>query len=320
MSVNPLTAGYDYPMVPPLGNESQERAGQNSFRIAQARPEAHLLQSGADTATVSQSPRPVENTSESLRSGKEQQNNNKAHAEKQESKIKAAFCTCGQNPCICIDSNSQEKQAANASTDLERNPGLFQEEGKKQTSVIEEELTPKEEAVVREMKQRDREVRAHEQAHIAAGGQYVGGGARFSFQTGPDGRQYATGGEVNIDVSEAQTPEATVRKAQTIQKAALAPASPSAQDRAVAAKAAQMSREAQAEISKEKQEQAELAARDLAAKAFSPQNANSLQEETQKGATASAGPMHQENPFPVPGSRDAPPPFSVRNKRLNLVI
>ena len=89
------------------------------------------------------------------------------------------------------------------------------------------------------LKQRDREVRQHEQAHIAAGGAYVRGGASFSYATGPDGQRYATGGEVKIDTSPVPgDPEATIRKMQAVRSAATAPAEPSAQDRAVAADAA----------------------------------------------------------------------------------
>jgi hypothetical protein len=68
-------------------------------------------------------------------------------------------------------------------------------------------------------------------------------------------------GEVSIDVSPAQTPEQTIAKAKRIQAAALAPADPSSQDRAVAAQAAQMAAKARIELSREeKNEAAEAAA------------------------------------------------------------
>jgi len=94
---------------------------------------------------------------------------------------------------------------------------------------------------------RDREVRAHEQAHMAAGGQYAGA-ATYEFERGPNGVSYAVGGEVPISTSEEATPAATLRKAQIIRRAALAPAEPSPQDRRVAAMAAQMESAARAEI------------------------------------------------------------------------
>lgn len=119
-----------------------------------------------------------------------------------------------------------------------------------------QDLTDEEQQQVEELKQRDREVRRHEQAHVAAAGRYANGGPNFSFTTGPDGRQYATGGHVNIDVGPANTPEATLQKAQVIRRAALAPGEPSAQDRAVAAAASQLEIEARREIQEARQEAA----------------------------------------------------------------
>jgi SprA-related family len=68
------------------------------------------------------------------------------------------------------------------------------------------------------LKRRDAEVRAHEQAHLAAAGQYARGGASFSFERGPDGASYAIGGQVNIDLSKEGSPEDTVRKMQTVRR------------------------------------------------------------------------------------------------------
>ena len=114
-----------------------------------------------------------------------------------------------------------------------------------------ESLTADEEKEVRELEQRDREVRRHEAAHTAAAGPHANGGAQFEFTTGPDGKRYATGGEVNIDTSEvSDNPRATIAKMQQIRRAALAPANPSAQDRAVASRAAATEREARAALAK----------------------------------------------------------------------
>lgn len=99
------------------------------------------------------------------------------------------------------------------------------------------------------LRKRDREVRAHEAAHQAAAGGLARGGASFSYQRGPDGQQYAIGGEVNIDTSPVPgNPSATLAKATTIARAALAPAEPSGQDRQVAARAGQMAAQALAEL------------------------------------------------------------------------
>ncbi|WP_206171699.1 putative metalloprotease CJM1_0395 family protein [Thiorhodococcus mannitoliphagus] len=113
----------------------------------------------------------------------------------------------------------------------------------------EQALTQDELREVQLLAQRDAEVRAHEQAHIAAGGPYVNGAASYSYQMGPDGKSYAIGGEVGIDTSmRSGDPEANLEKARTILRAALAPAEPSTQDRSVAADARAMEIDAQREL------------------------------------------------------------------------
>lgn len=104
------------------------------------------------------------------------------------------------------------------------------------------------------LKQIDQKVRAHERAHLSAAAGLAIGGASFQYVRGPDGRQYAVGGEVRIDVSAASTPEQTVAKAQRIRAAALAPADPSSQDRAVAAAAGQLESQARAELARQKRQ------------------------------------------------------------------
>lgn len=108
-------------------------------------------------------------------------------------------------------------------------------------------LSRDEERMVRELQLRDREVRAHEAAHKAAGGS-LAGGMSLSYQTGPDGRQYAVGGEVSIDTGSAGDPQATIGKMRQVIAAALAPADPSSQDRAVAAAARATMAEAQRQL------------------------------------------------------------------------
>ena len=118
--------------------------------------------------------------------------------------------------------------------------------------------------LVRELAARDREVRAHEQAHQSVGGQYAGA-MNFTFKQGPDGKRYAVGGEVPIDVSKVPgDPQATAQKAERIQRAALAPAEPSAQDRQVAALAAQISIEAQNDLRQMERQEAEKTAQERA--------------------------------------------------------
>ncbi len=132
-------------------------------------------------------------------------------------------------------------------------------------------LSPEEQRVVAELQRSDREVRAHENAHIAAAGGYARG-ASFSFTTGPDGRQYAVGGEVSIDSSPVDgDPQATIQKAQQIRSAANAPANPSGQDRQVAAAASQMEAAARIELAQEKRQELEEQQRGAQAGAFEQQ-------------------------------------------------
>lgn len=123
------------------------------------------------------------------------------------------------------------------------------EQAKKQSSGIknETELNEEQKQQVNQLKKRDAEVKSHEQAHMAAGGGIVQGGASYQYTRGPDGKQYAVGGEVKIDLSSEKTPEATIRKMQQVRRAALAPAQPSGADRSVAAQASQIEAQARME-------------------------------------------------------------------------
>jgi len=110
--------------------------------------------------------------------------------------------------------------------------------------------------ILRQLRDRDREVRAHEAAHAAAGGGLVRGGPSFSYQTGPDGRSYAVGGEVQLDVSPvANDPQATLNKANQIRAAALAPANPSSQDIRVASNANQLAARARVDLAVQRREE-----------------------------------------------------------------
>lgn len=95
-------------------------------------------------------------------------------------------------------------------------------------------LSPEEQRVVAELQQIDRTVRAHEQAHLQAGHGVVTSGPNYTYTYGPDGKQYAVGGEVGIDTSAEKKPEDNIDKGERIQAAALAPRDPSPQDYRVA--------------------------------------------------------------------------------------
>ncbi len=119
----------------------------------------------------------------------------------------------------------------------------------------ERELTDEQKREVEQLKRRDREVKAHEQAHQAAGGAYAGA-PKYEYETGPDDRRYAVGGEVSIDASPvAGDPEATIRKMEVVRKAALAPQEPSVQDQRVAQKASVQEAQARRELTEQRNEE-----------------------------------------------------------------
>ncbi|NEV60476.1 putative metalloprotease CJM1_0395 family protein [Thiorhodococcus minor] len=133
-----------------------------------------------------------------------------------------------------------------------------------ESASTEQELSQDEQREVELLKQRDAEVRAHEQAHVAAGGQYVTSAPSYSYQVGPDGKRYAIGGEVGIDTSMGSgDPAANLEKARTLLRAALAPAEPSTQDRRVAADARAMEIEAQRQLAELQQAESEADMADL---------------------------------------------------------
>ncbi|MDR0882613.1 MAG: catalase [Candidatus Adiutrix sp.] len=107
-------------------------------------------------------------------------------------------------------------------------------------------MSEEEKKQVQELKQRDREVHTHEQAHVnAAGG--LAGAPVYEYQVGPDGHRYAVGGHVEVQSTGSSNPEEALREAEAVKRAATAPAEPSGPDRAAAAQAS-------AEISRIKSE------------------------------------------------------------------
>lgn len=131
-------------------------------------------------------------------------------------------------------------------------------EAKLQSGGKAEHAEQSEQRAIAELQRTDREVRAHEGAHLAAAGG-IARGVSFEYVTGPDGRQYAVAGEVSLDASPVQgDPEKTIQKARQIRAAATAPAQPSGQDQQVAAQAAQMEQAARQELAeRHRKEQAE---------------------------------------------------------------
>lgn len=134
-------------------------------------------------------------------------------------------------------------------------PGKYQEKEKDEqpgfASATDKLELSRQAIEIRELQLRDQEVRAHEAAHAAAGGSYAGA-PTYDYKRGPDGRTYAVGGSVSINISPIPgDPQATLQKAQQVRAAALAPAQPSAQDMKVAQQAQALATQARNEISQE---------------------------------------------------------------------
>ncbi len=166
--------------------------------------------------------------------------------EKPVSRQGSAVSTPQDNDSITLSAEGQ-KLSRNSSTtpvtEKDANQTSSEKIGFAQQALTEEQLRQ-----ISELKRRDTEVKTHEQAHLAAAGQYAAGGASFSYKAGPDGKRYATGGEVPIDIGKESSPEATILKMRTVKRAALAPANPSSADRSIAAQATAKESQAMKEI------------------------------------------------------------------------
>lgn len=111
------------------------------------------------------------------------------------------------------------------------------------------QLSPEQLTYLEKLKTTDLHVRTHEGQHMAIAGAYAIGGPRYSYTKGPDGRMYATGGAVKLDTSPIpNNPAATIKKAQILRQAALAPSDPSGADRAIASAASKMEMKARQEL------------------------------------------------------------------------
>lgn len=91
---------------------------------------------------------------------------------------------------------------------------------------------------------------------MAVAGTYAMGGPNYQFTTGPDGKQYAVGGEIRLNTSSIpNNPSATVNKAIILRRGALAPSDPSGADLAVAAAASQMETQARQKLTAQSQKE-----------------------------------------------------------------
>jgi hypothetical protein len=91
-------------------------------------------------------------------------------------------------------------------------------------------LTPREQMLLAELMREDREVRAHEMAHFSMGRPYTSN-PEYWFVTGPLGKRFAVAGHVRFDLTAiVGDQEATLKKFETLRRAARAPSVPSQYD------------------------------------------------------------------------------------------
>jgi hypothetical protein len=177
-----------------------------------------------------------------------------------------------------ISDQPQDKDNKQENSEHEEHPSTQETVERSKSSDGEEQTRAqelKQERVINELQMRDKEVRSHEAAHASVGGS-VTGAPNFSYQIGPDGKRYAVGGEVSVDLSIVNgDPRATIAKMQKVHAAALAPIHPSVQDTRVASTATQLILQAQSELLTELHNER----KEIEAKSVSESSETSLKED-----------------------------------------
>jgi len=108
-------------------------------------------------------------------------------------------------------------------------------------------LTAADEAVIRGLKKLERDLMGREMDQARVGGGVTGRGQHV-VETGPDGERYVTDGDTSPSIIRGGSPEQQLARARAVRRAAMAPASPSSKDLAVANEAARLERAAQKEL------------------------------------------------------------------------
>lgn len=244
MSVSALNnTNYYVPTISTKPASANEAANASSASAL-----TQVQQVDENNTKIQATPNSYASNQENTSSDNSSQNNNANNAPVYTGEeVLAAMSQGSQSQSTNTTNNTNAKQNSQSSQSNQNTQNA------QNSNTGEKVLTEEEQKQVDELKARDMEVKSHEQAHIAAGGSYVRGAASYDYQTGPDGKKYAVGGEVSIDTSAVEgDPQATINKAQVVIKAAMAPAEPSGQDRAVASQARQMMASARKELMSEK--------------------------------------------------------------------
>ncbi len=149
-----------------------------------------------------------------------------------------------------INAEQAEEQQSRGSENQQREQGARESQSSQNQAA---ELI--EAKVLEQLKARDIEVKNHERAHASVGGIHAQSPS-YEYQRGSDGRRYAVGGEVQIDVSPVKDdPQATITKMKQVYAAAMAPVDPSMADIRVANRALQHMQEAKQELTESLGEQ-----------------------------------------------------------------
>lgn len=85
--------------------------------------------------------------------------------------------------------------------------------------------------VLEKFKSIDNKIRTHEQTHASSG--TTTSGIKYNYQAGPDGKLYATGGYVNLNVSIPKDESEAIAKLNEIQKASSSPSGLSGADSSI---------------------------------------------------------------------------------------
>lgn len=264
-------------------------------------PAADFVRSENRNRELVNQPSPAESSPQQRGLGQEGESRRNQNGESNDSAARV------NNPASTTDSTASATDATKADAEQQS----VDENGKGDQSARNGEPDPdspeakEEQEEIRKLEARDREVRIHEQQHAAVGGQYAGS-PTYSYERGPNGRSYASEGEVSIDLSPIPNdPEATVQKMEQVRRAALAPAEPSGADRAIAAEATQRASEARAEMAKQNADIGDVKAPTL--------NTDETEQDTATQSTVAsgqpaenvngiAGPTVVRRNFEVPGT------------------
>ncbi|NQZ22477.1 MAG: hypothetical protein HRT53_10505 [Colwellia sp.] len=235
MNITPQTHTLSIPTA--VNPQTDNLRRENNLREVIAKPAA-ASQSAAEKGVASEKERaktPAQNNEsidfENIRKQAELETktiNGESDREKDSSEQSA------QQQFIDADVDSENEPQSEAALDESPEPNSLEDFAQKK--------------ILTELKLRDQEVRTHELAHASVGGATTGA-PKYTFEVGPDGKKYAVGGEVSVDLAKIDgNPRATISKMQKVHAAALAPANPSIQDTRVASSAARIILQAQSEL------------------------------------------------------------------------